>query len=194
MLFRSPTRKVSAKICGALAPRLAPEAAVTELSRLLATAGVGGSKAGGETHGRFDDQDGALRAAGYVAAAGGAGNQILQRLEQQPGTKVVPKPGMAIPFYWQEGIEYGINRRNTFAMNEFVGIRRSDGDIKFGTIMDIAQGREGNVYQVLVDGNGSYQQGKSADSLYKINYDVTSQGFKLELKKQDEAPKGLFGW
>lgn len=128
------------------------------------------------------------------AAAGGAGNQILQRLEQQPGTKVVPKPGMAIPFYWQEGIEYGINRRNTFAMNEFVGIRRSDGDIKFGTIMDIAQGREGNVYQVLVDGNGSYQQGKSADSLYKINYDVTSQGFKLELKKQDEAPKGLFGW
>ena len=27
----------------------------------------------------------------------------------------------------------------------------SDGDIKFGTIMNIAQGREGNVYQVLVD-------------------------------------------
>ena len=82
-----PTRKVSAKICGALAPRLAPEAAVTELSRLLATAGVGGSKAGGETHGRFEDQDGALRAAGYVAAAGGGGPGSSRTLTF-PGDKI----------------------------------------------------------------------------------------------------------
>ena len=29
-------------------------------------------------------------------------------------------------------------------------------------------GREVNFYDVLVDGNGSYQQGKSADNLYKV--------------------------
>ena len=55
--------------------------------RLLATAGVGGSKAGGETHGRFEDQDGALRAAGYVAAAGGGGAGSSRTLTF-PGDKI----------------------------------------------------------------------------------------------------------
>jgi hypothetical protein len=130
-----------------------------------------------------------------AAGAGFSATAIGKRLEAQPGTKVVPKPGLTVPFYWQEGIEYGIDRRNKFVMDEIVGIRRcvcvclcvcvcmcvcvcvcvqyiitcmyicvsicicthththththsSDGDIKFGTIMNIAQGREGNVYQV----------------------------------------------
>jgi len=115
-------------------------------------------------------------------------------MEAQPGQRVVPKPGMAIPFYWQEGIEYGINRRNTFVVDEFVGIRRSDGDIKFGTIMKVLPGREGNVYDVAVDNAGSYQAGKQADGLYKINYDVKTTGIMLELRKKEEAPKGFLGW
>jgi len=115
-------------------------------------------------------------------------------MDSQPGSRVVPKPGMAIPFYWQEGIEYDMNRRNTFQMGEFVGIRRSDGDIKFGSIMKITPGREVNFYDVLVDGNGSYQQGKSADNLYKVLYDVKTSGFKMELRTKDDAPKGFLGW
>ena len=76
-----PTRKVAAKICGALASRLAPAptAAVAELDGLLAIAGKDGVKAGSEVHGRFEDQDGALRAAGYVAAAGNSEPLRLQR-------------------------------------------------------------------------------------------------------------------
>jgi len=30
----------------------------------------------------------------------------VQRMSEQQGSRVVPKPGMTIPFYWQEGIEY----------------------------------------------------------------------------------------
>jgi len=82
--------------------------------------------------------------------------------------RVVPQPGMAIPFYWQEGIEYAVNRRNTFAMDEMVGILRGDGDIKFGTVMKISPGREGNVYDILVSKDGSYQPGKTPDNLYKV--------------------------
>jgi len=125
----------------------------------------------------------------------GPSKQIADRMEMQPGKRVVPQPGMTIPFYWQEGIEYDMNRRNSFQMDEVVAIRRTDGDIKFGVINKVSPGREGNVYDVQVDTGGSYQGNKSADGIYKILYDVKSEGFKLELRaKQDEAPKGLFGW
>ena len=82
-----PTRQVAAKICGALASRLAPAptAAVAELDRLLAIAGKDGVKAGSEVHGRFEDQDGALRAAGYVAAAGNSEPLRLQIPPFPPG-------------------------------------------------------------------------------------------------------------
>ncbi len=82
--------------------------------------------------------------------------------------RVVPQPGMAIPFYWQEGIEFAVNRRNTFAVDEMVGILRGDGDIKFGTVMKVLPGREGNVYDILVSKDGSYQPGKTPDNLYKV--------------------------
>ena len=50
----------------------------------------------------------------------------------------------------QEGIEYDMNRRNSFQMDEVVAIRRTDGDIKFGVINKVSPGREGNVYDVQV--------------------------------------------
>ena len=50
----------------------------------------------------------------------------------------------------QEGIEYDMNRRNSFQMDEVVAIRRTDGDIKFGVINKVSPGREGSVYDVLV--------------------------------------------
>ena len=46
--------------------------------------------------------------------------------------------------------------------------RRTDGDIKFGLVMGIAPGREGDVYDILVDKAGSYQSGKTADGIYKV--------------------------
>ena len=82
-----PTRRVAAKLCGVLAPAL-QASSVTMLDELLALAGKGGSKAGSSggggddnsrggafdsVHGRFEDQDGALCAAGYVTAAGISG-------------------------------------------------------------------------------------------------------------------------
>ena len=80
----APTRRVAAKLCGALARRLrpAPAAASAFLDELLALAGEGGAGAGSHAssderggvfdavHGRFEHQDGALRAAGFVAASG----------------------------------------------------------------------------------------------------------------------------
>ena len=97
-----PTRRVAAKLCGALAPSLrpAPAAAADALRELLAVAGKGGAAAGGAdagvadrdrggmfdaVHGRFENQDGALRAAGYVAAAGGVGPGASPSLELPPG-------------------------------------------------------------------------------------------------------------
>ena len=124
----------------------------------------------------------------------GPSKQIADRMEMQPGKRVVPQPGMTIPFYWQvsslslspllprslctlslsslslshslthsyihththththvqEGIEYDMNRRNSFQMDEVVAIRRTDGDIKFGVINKVSPGREGNVYDVQV--------------------------------------------
>lgn len=97
-----PTRRVAAKLCGALAPSLrpAPTAAADALKELLAVAGKGGAAAGGAdagvadrdrggmfdaVHGRFETQDGALRAAGYVAAAGGVGPGASPSLELPPG-------------------------------------------------------------------------------------------------------------
>ena len=104
--------------------------------------------------------------------AEGANKQIQMRMDEQQGKRVVPQPGMSIPFYWQEGIEYGANRRNTFAMDEIVGILRSDGDIKFGSVMKISPGREGNVYDILVSKDGAYQPGKTADNLYKVRHSL----------------------
>ena len=52
--------------------------------------------------------------------------------------------------FWQEGVEYNCNRRNAFALEEIVAIRRTDGDIKFGSILDVKPGREGQVYDALV--------------------------------------------
>ena len=78
----APTRRIASKLCGVLARSLtpAPGAAVTLLDELLALAGEGGVSAGGakddrggvfdSVHGRFEHQDGALRAAGFVAASG----------------------------------------------------------------------------------------------------------------------------
>lgn len=78
----APTRRVASKLCGVLAKKLhpAPTAAVTLLDELLSLAGEGGVGAGGDkderggvfdsVHGRFEHQDGALRAAGFVAASG----------------------------------------------------------------------------------------------------------------------------
>ena len=82
----APTRRVAAKLCGVLARRLrpAPGAAAALLDELLALAGEGGAGAGASSddrggvfdavHGRFEHQDGALRAAGFVAASGAVGD------------------------------------------------------------------------------------------------------------------------
>ena len=84
----APTRRVAAKLCGALARRLrpAPGAASALLDEFLVLAGEGGAGAGSHAssderggafdavHGRFEHQDGALRAAGFVAASGAIGN------------------------------------------------------------------------------------------------------------------------
>ena len=82
----APTRRVAAKLCGVLARRLrpAPGAAAALLDELLALAGEGGAGAGASSddrggvfdavHGRFEHQDGALRAAGLVAASGAVGD------------------------------------------------------------------------------------------------------------------------
>ena len=97
-----PTRRVAAKLCGALAPSLrpAPAAAADALKELLAVAGKGGVAAGGAdagvadrdrggvfdaVHGRFENQDGALCAAGYVAAADGVGPGASPSLELPAG-------------------------------------------------------------------------------------------------------------
>ena len=79
----APTRRVAAKLVGALAPRLDPEEAAKCLEELLSLAGTdpGGDSShssGGAPHdaalrGRFEVQDGALAAAGAAAAAGSAG-------------------------------------------------------------------------------------------------------------------------
>ena len=80
--------------------RPAPAAAADALRELLAVAGKGGAAAGGAdagvadrdrggmfdaVHGRFENQDGALRAARYVAAAGGVGPGASPSLELPPG-------------------------------------------------------------------------------------------------------------
>ena len=82
----APTRRVAAKLCGVLARRLrpAPGAAAALLDELLALAGDRGAGAGASSddrggvfdavHGRFEHQDGALRAAGFVAASGAVGD------------------------------------------------------------------------------------------------------------------------
>ena len=75
-----PTRRVAAKLCGVLAPALARGGSDAMLDELLALGGTQGGvdkqiadDRGGvfdSVHGRFEDQDGALCAAGYVTSAG----------------------------------------------------------------------------------------------------------------------------
>ena len=69
--------------------RPAPAAASALLDELLALAGEGGAGAGSHAssderggvfdavHGRFEHQDGALRAAGFVAASGAIGDSLI---------------------------------------------------------------------------------------------------------------------
>jgi proteasome component ECM29 len=89
----APTRRVAAKLCGVLARwlRPAPAAASALLDELLALAGEGGAGAGSHAssderggvfdavHGRFEHQDGALRAAGFVAASGAIGDAVYEK-------------------------------------------------------------------------------------------------------------------
>ncbi|EKX45484.1 hypothetical protein GUITHDRAFT_152729 [Guillardia theta CCMP2712] len=103
------------------------------------------------------------------------------------GQRIQPQAGMPIPSYWQEGNEYLLNKNNVFEMGEIVAILRSDGEIRFGYIVNVNAKKDisGKVvatttYDVQVDKSGSFYQGRYADSIYKITYDVRSVGIVLE--------------
>lgn len=103
---------------------------------------------------------------------------------------------MGFPAYWQENVDYFFNSQNTFTQGEIIGILRSDGNIKFGYIIGVNAKLDVNgnptgqptTYDVQVEKNGAYYQGKYADSLYKLAVDVMTEGIVL---KQD-SERGWF--
>jgi len=117
---------------------------------------------------------------------------VGQFIPPQPkGERVYPAPGIPVPSYWVEGSQYLSNKKNEFEIGEPVAIYRSEGSVKFATILTykINNDQASYRYDLQVDAAGSRYEDRYPDSIFKIMYDIETEGVVL---REETTTKGWF--